>query len=83
MVVVAVAGTTTIESEDTEVSSLRPELFAPTIRADIQCLYEDDDRDDHRPQRRRYEEPLAVKVRKQMLTIAESVGDSRIPVSRL
>lgn len=33
----------------------------------------DDDDFDHRPQRRRYEEPLPVKIRKQLLSIAESV----------
>ena len=33
----------------------------------------DDDHGDRRQQKRRYEEPLAVKVRKEMLTIAESV----------
>lgn len=35
--------------------------------------FTDDDFDDRRPQRRRYEEPLAVTVRKQVLAIAESV----------
>ncbi|KAI9850121.1 MAG: hypothetical protein M1838_006055 [Thelocarpon superellum] len=34
--------------------------------------YGDEEDFDHRPQRRRYEEPLALKLRKQMLTIAES-----------
>ncbi|KAI9847854.1 MAG: hypothetical protein M1837_001747 [Sclerophora amabilis] len=34
--------------------------------------YRDDDDFDRRPQRRRYEEPLAVKLRKQLLAIAES-----------
>ena len=33
----------------------------------------DDDESDRRPQRRRYEEPLNVKVRKQLLSLAESV----------
>lgn len=33
----------------------------------------DDDFDDRRPMRRRYEEPLSVKLRKQVLSIAESV----------
>lgn len=33
----------------------------------------DDDDYDRRPQRRRYEEPLAVTLRKQVLSIAESV----------
>lgn len=36
---------------------------------------EDDDYD-RRPQRRRYEEPLYVKVRKQLLSLAESVSGS-------
>ncbi|KAM0174241.1 hypothetical protein ACHAPF_006220 [Botrytis cinerea] len=34
--------------------------------------YRDEDDQDRRPQRRRYEEPLIVKVRKQLLSIAES-----------
>ncbi|RDW89314.1 putative nuclear cap-binding complex subunit NCBP1 [Coleophoma cylindrospora] len=34
--------------------------------------YRDEDDYDRRPQRRRYEEPLSVKVRKQLLAIAES-----------
>ncbi|EPE34108.1 ARM repeat-containing protein [Glarea lozoyensis ATCC 20868] len=34
--------------------------------------YRDDDDFDRRPQRRRYEEPLSVKVRRQLLSIAES-----------
>ncbi|OBT73837.1 hypothetical protein VF21_06684 [Pseudogymnoascus sp. 05NY08] len=34
--------------------------------------YRDDDDFDRRPQRRRYEEPLPVRVRKQLLSIAES-----------
>ncbi|TGO41136.1 hypothetical protein BHYA_0026g00430 [Botrytis hyacinthi] len=34
--------------------------------------YRDEDDYDRRPQRRRYEEPLIVKVRKQLLSIAES-----------
>lgn len=38
-------------------------------------LTEDDDLD-RRPQRRRYEEPLFVQVRRQLLTIAESVRAS-------
>ena len=33
----------------------------------------DNDDFDRRPQRRRYEEPLHVKIRKQLLSIAESV----------
>ncbi len=35
----------------------------------------DDDDLDRRPQRRKYEEPLHLKVRKQLLAIAESVCD--------
>ncbi len=34
--------------------------------------FTDDDDFDRRPQRRRYEEPLSVKIRKQLLSIAES-----------
>lgn len=37
-------------------------------------IYTDDDDFDRRHQRRRYEEPLLLKVRKQLLTIAESVS---------
>lgn len=33
----------------------------------------DDDFDDRRPQRRRYEEPISLTLRKQVLAIAESV----------
>ncbi|KAJ5779020.1 MIF4-like type 1/2/3 [Penicillium paradoxum] len=36
--------------------------------------YRDDDDFDRRPQRRRYEEPLFVQVRRQLLTIAESAA---------
>ncbi|KAL2007198.1 hypothetical protein VTN00DRAFT_8636 [Thermoascus crustaceus] len=36
--------------------------------------YRDDDEYDRRPQRRRYEEPLVAKVRRQLLTIAESAA---------
>jgi hypothetical protein len=53
------------------------------VEGEITCLTgPDDDRDDHRGQRRRYEEPLAVKVRKQMLAIAESVRAVEIQVGR-
>ncbi len=34
----------------------------------------EDDFEDRRPQRRRYEEPLSVTLRKQVLSIAESVS---------
>ena len=34
----------------------------------------DDDEYDRRPQRRRYEEPLHLKIRKQLLSVAESVS---------
>lgn len=37
----------------------------------------EDDYDDRRPQRRRYEEPLAVSLRKQVLSIAENVCELR------
>ena len=36
-------------------------------------MLSDDDFDDRRQQRRRYEEPLAVTLRKQILSLAESV----------
>lgn len=38
----------------------------------------EDDDNDRRPQRRRYEEPTHVKVRKQLLGIAESVWMARL-----
>lgn len=38
----------------------------------------DDDEYDRRPQRRRYEEPLHVKVQKQLLGIAESVQNEPV-----
>lgn len=60
---------TTIESAVTEVSH-----FGPAVR--LLRITDDDLEDedyDRRPQRRRYEEPLAVKLRKQLLSIAESV----------
>lgn len=43
----------------------------------------DDEDYDRRPQRRRYEEPLFVQVRRQLLTLAESVRSllpSRAPL---
>jgi hypothetical protein len=36
-------------------------------------ISQDEDDFDRRPQRRRYEEPPVVKIRKQLLSIAESV----------
>jgi len=59
---------TTIESAATEVSHLAPSPAAHGTDGD-----RDDDDYDRRPQRRRYEEPLSVKIRKQLLSIAESV----------
>jgi hypothetical protein len=35
-------------------------------------------RDDYRPQRRRYDEPPSVRVRKQILGIAESVSMNKL-----
>ncbi len=43
---------------------------------EISLTGQDDDEYDHRAQRRRYEEPLAVTLRKQILSIAESVRAS-------
>ena len=37
-------------------------------------LRAEDDDYDRRPQRRRYEEPLHLKIRKQLLSVAESVS---------
>ena len=39
----------------------------------------DDDDFDRRQQRRRYEEPLHVKLRKQILSIAENVSRYAVP----
>lgn len=61
----------TIGKGDTEVCTLRHEW---TIDGSDEAA--EDDYDDRRPQRRRYEEPIAVTVRKQVLSIAESVGSS-------
>jgi nuclear cap-binding protein subunit 1 len=51
-------------------NSTNSQNFQPEHEADNTPLDEEDY--DRRPQRRRYEEPLAVKVRKQLLSIAES-----------
>ena len=59
---------TTIEKEDIEVFSI-PQCL-DCRKADNSSAEEDDY--DRRPQRRRYEEPLSVRVRKQLLGIAES-----------
>ena len=53
-------------------NSLRDTRF----RADMPFLIDDDDYD-RRPQRRRYEEPAHIKVRKLLLGIAESVKLAR------
>lgn len=64
-------------SDATEVARARPISWCLT---DISV---DDDEHDRRPQRRRYEEPLAVTLRKQILSIAESVLSQCAPrVSR-
>ncbi|KAI9808540.1 MAG: hypothetical protein M1825_003689 [Sarcosagium campestre] len=50
-------------------------IISTTGNGDIELtdiVVTDDDDGDRRPQRRRYEEPLAVKLRKQLLSIAES-----------
>lgn len=58
--------------------SNRKRRYRGRVLSSLYFLYEliegtDDDEFDRRPQRRRYEEPLDVKVRKQLLSIAESV----------
>ena len=59
---------TTIASGVTEVG-----LFTlPEAPGNADILTDDDDYD-RRPQRRKYEEPVHLKVRKQLLGIAESV----------
>jgi nuclear cap-binding protein subunit 1 len=63
----------TTAREDTEVNtaqSLDSSSFNENARLTARRVDEEDY--DRRPQRRRYEEPLAVKVRKQLLSIAES-----------
>jgi nuclear cap-binding protein subunit 1 len=64
---------TITEKEDTEVISVQtiPRTFMQINKAD-NIAFADDDEYDRRPQRRRYEEPLSVKIRKQLLAIAES-----------
>ena len=52
------------------------------LRAADQEPFPDDEDYDRRPQRRRYEEPLFVQVRRQLLTIAESVGSPSFTRSR-
>lgn len=62
-----------------EVSDPPEGLF---LRAANQEPFPDDEDYDRRPQRRRYEEPLFVQVRRQLLTIAESVGSPSFKSSR-
>jgi hypothetical protein len=66
-VVEAVEVTSTTASVDIEVSSLQD-------LNESMLTIADDDFDDRRAQRRRYEEPIAVTLRKQVLSIAESVS---------
>lgn len=47
-------------------------IILQNSRLTLTCHITDEDDYDRRPQRRRYEEPLIVKVRKQLLSIAES-----------
>ena len=56
-----------IASDDLEVSDLES--------TGLNCSYHriDDDDFDRRPQRRRQEEPLSFKIKRQFLTLAESV----------
>ena len=66
---------------DTTTESVATGVDLNTLRhsrytADMRILIDDDDYD-RRPQRRRYEEPAHVKVRKLLLGIAESVRLAR------
>ena len=61
--------TAAIAKDVTEVRRLSKSLLV----AKADPFLQDDDDYDRRPQRRRYEEPVHVKVRKQLLAIAESV----------
>lgn len=58
-------------SAATEVRDAISTCFSDRLIPSI--MFTDDDDFDRRPQRRRYEEPLYVQVRRQLLTIAESV----------
>ena len=49
----------------------KSEISIDTFRKADNILIEDDDFD-RRPQRRRYEEPMPVRMRKQLLAVAES-----------
>ena len=49
-------------------------------QADLHAPAEDDDYD-RRPQRRRYEEPVYVRLRKELLGLAESVSAFEAPAS--
>lgn len=61
---------------------LRPlGLLCSPCQADVHAPVEDDDYD-HRPQRRRYEEPVYVRLRKELLGLAESVSASEAPADR-
>jgi nuclear cap-binding protein subunit 1 len=66
---VGAVGVIIIEREDTEASSI---VFNVMQTARLTRHAADEDDYDRRPQRRRYEEPLVVKVRKQLLGIAET-----------
>lgn len=63
---------TIIARGDTEVSNSRIHGSDPRQHRHKLIRPTDDDDFDRRPQRRRYEEPLSVKLRKQLLSIAES-----------
>ena len=60
---------------------LPPHLLCSPRQADVHGLAEDDDYD-RRPQRRRYEEPVYVRLRKQLLGLAESVSTSEATADR-
>lgn len=63
---------TIIERDVIEVSILPPIQSGNYLSRKLNGACQDDDFD-RRPQRRRYEEPITVRIRKQVLSIAESV----------
>lgn len=83
-------GATTIASADTEVSAIaHPNHSAEAYnwyshgRRALVTVYLEDDDSDRRPPRRHYEEPLGIKLRKQFLAIADSVGAVRFQAGSL
>ena len=72
---VVTKATATIAKDVTEVRGFSKSLLVANANSHLQ----DDDDYDRRPQRRRYEEPLHLKMRKQLLVIAESVRSNTSP----